>query len=112
MPKTEAENDELHAYAQDKDFFLGAKDELIEGTFIWDDGTPVVWANWLMPGEASWGKEPNGGRGENCVNMLKQFVSADFKSRWGDTKCTGRNVQQVVCEDDWQVPGEMYTLIY
>lgn len=48
--------------------WIGLSDEIVEGTFVWDSGEPLIYTNWL-PGE------PNnyGGLEDYAVVILDQF---------------------------------------
>ena len=50
MPKTQAENDELHAATSDLDFFLGLQDVIKKGDYLWFDRAAMTWTNFL-PGK-------------------------------------------------------------
>jgi hypothetical protein len=66
-------------------FFIGLSDELVEGEFVWADGSPLNYTNW-SPGE------PSDTEGEDYVEMWQQ-------GQWNDH---GPDVQKscVVCEFD------------
>jgi hypothetical protein len=58
--------------------FIGAYDEVTEGTFLWDDGTPVQLASWDVG-------EPSNGGGmfeEDCTVMVGSRGGA-----WNDVPC-------------------------
>ena len=74
--------------------FLGGSDEAVEGTFVWDDGTPFSLTNWT-PGE------PNDSGGEDCV----EIVGGAAGGKWNDVPCapTATNplgVYPFMCERD------------
>ena len=48
MPKTQAENDELHAATSDLDFFLGLQDVNTDGKYLWYDRAALTWSNFLV----------------------------------------------------------------
>ncbi|HEX7701703.1 MAG TPA: C-type lectin domain-containing protein [Kofleriaceae bacterium] len=63
------------------DAFIGATDAVTEGTFLWDDGTPLTFT---MFGTG----EPNNGSGvyeEDCLVMAGKRTPADT---WDDRPCT------------------------
>ncbi|HEY5926824.1 MAG TPA: C-type lectin domain-containing protein [Kofleriaceae bacterium] len=75
--------------------FLGGNDELVEGSFKWDDGTDVVLANWNMG-------EPNNGTGlfeEDCI-----VIHGMFAGKWDDRPCASSpniaGAYPFVCERD------------
>ncbi|XP_063814825.1 collectin-43-like isoform X2 [Pseudophryne corroboree] len=83
-PLNRFENDALQqlAKARGKLFFLGINDESVEGSFVYLNGNQISYKNWYQ-------KEPNGGRGENCVQIYEQ-------GQWIDIHCNHRNL--IVCE--------------
>ena len=94
-PRGEADNQFLNSLATDS-FFLGMTDTADEGQWVWDsDGSPVTWTNWIF-------EEPNGGRGENCVMMFRQFMSDSNGHRtdgWNDLPCqSNENRGSLICE--------------
>src|SRR5262249_28978064 len=77
------------------DVFIGASDEVTEGTFVWDDGTPFSLTNWNAG-------EPNNGGGmfeEDCVEVL-----GSRNGVWNDIPCApppvGLGSYPFVCERD------------
>jgi len=60
--------------------FIGLTDRAVEGTFVWDDGTPLAFSNWHI-------NEPNnggsGGYQEDCVIIAGARVGA----QWDDRPC-------------------------
>jgi len=65
--------------------FIGLTDRAVEGTFVWDDGTPLGYANWHT-------NEPNnggsGGYQEDCVIIAGARVGA----QWDDRPCDASEV--------------------
>jgi hypothetical protein len=56
---------------------IGGSDEVTEGTFVWDDGSPVLLANWNAG-------EPNDAGGqEDCIEVIGARGGA-----WNDVPCT------------------------
>ena len=53
--------------------WFGFNDLTSDGTWVWTDGTPSDYYNWSP-------NEPNGGTGENCVELLAS-------SSWNDISC-------------------------
>ena len=56
--------------------YIGATDAAAEGTYVWTDGTPLDYTNWL-PGE------PNDFTGEDCAQIN------DSSGGWNDIPCDG-----------------------
>lgn len=66
------------------DTFVGATDLAVEGSFVWDDGTPVGYTHWRTG-------EPNNGAGmyqEDCVVI----AGARTGGGWDDRPCDGSEV--------------------
>ena len=93
-PKTAAENSKIKELAvkhnkNDHDIhvgpWIGAKDEAIEGLWVWaDSGQTVSWTDWGNT-------EPNGGTMENCMILNRDpegYKTKEYK--WNDVKCSGR----------------------
>jgi hypothetical protein len=60
-------------FALGGDYFIGLSDEDDEGEWVWTDATTATWFHWI-------GAEPNGGRGENCVEVRPA-------GGWNDRPC-------------------------
>lgn len=76
-----SQNDVVAQLALGNDAFLGATDAITEGTFLWDDTTPLTFT---MYGAG----EPNNGNGmyeEDCLVMAGKRTPADT---WDDRPCT------------------------
>jgi hypothetical protein len=79
------------------DAFLGATDEVTEGTFLWVDGSPLTYTHWRA------GEPSNGGAGgtytENCMVIEGRKTPSDT---WDDRPCApppvGAGAYAVVCE--------------
>ncbi|KAM4636298.1 mannose-binding protein A-like isoform 2-T2 [Discoglossus pictus] len=65
-----------------KSIFLGINDIKQEGVFVYPDGKKITYTNWNHD-------EPNGGRGENCIQIYDH-------GKWIDITC--EIINQVVCE--------------
>ncbi|XP_075207802.1 uncharacterized protein LOC142312700 [Anomaloglossus baeobatrachus] len=65
-----------------KRFFLGMNDIKEEGNYIYTNGNRLSYKNWNV-------NEPNGGRKENCVEIIEQ-------GQWIDKTCDAKNI--IVCE--------------
>jgi hypothetical protein len=61
--------------------WLGLNDVAVEGTFVWTDGEPFVYANW-SPGE------PNNNTDEDYVHMYDPMNASGLGGKWNDTKNT------------------------
>lgn len=68
--------------------WIGLSDQLVENTFVWNDGQPLTYANW------SWG-EPNNAGDEDCVSMLGSPFGASA-GMWNDVGCG--NPMPFVCQ--------------
>lgn len=75
--------------------FIGGSDEALEGTFVWEDGSPFQLTKWNTG-------EPNNGAGmfeEDCV-----VVHGELAGVWDDRPCAspagGLGVYPFVCERD------------
>lgn len=74
------------------DALLGGTDELTEGVFVWDDGTPFGFTNWGV------GQPDNGSTVEHC------FVMLGSGGLWNDKPCApgigpaGTGSYAFVCE--------------
>ncbi|XP_035696435.1 perlucin-like protein [Branchiostoma floridae] len=95
MPKDQATNDilrnQLTRYPSGSDAWFGLTDLAQEGTFVWEDGTPLTgWSNWY-PGE------PNGGSAESCAHW-----HGSYGYKWNDRRCS--HSQYYVCEVSAAVP--------
>ena len=108
-PRTEEENDFLNSL--DAQLFpLGLNDKEKEGVWRWDsDGSPVNWKYWAH--FKTFGPQPNGGRVENCVVMIKHHHESDLltsTASWADVACRQRQIatKNLVC----QKVGGMYRL--
>ncbi|HSN24865.1 MAG TPA: lectin-like protein [Kofleriaceae bacterium] len=65
--------------------FIGLTDRAVEGTFVWDDGTPLGYSNWHT------GEPNNGGSGgyqEDCAIIAGARVGA----QWDDRPCDASEV--------------------
>ena len=70
----------------DTGWWFGLNDQLVEGTFVWEDGTPVTYTNWHSG-------EPNDQFGNEDCGMLNLFGTW---TQWNDATCT--NTMPFVCE--------------
>lgn len=69
------ENEFVHNLTGGKDVFIGLTDTEIEGTFVWSDGSTVVYTNWDDG-------EPNNEYGiGDCVILVAN-------GKWNDTPCS------------------------
>jgi hypothetical protein len=90
-----AENTIVAQLSLNTDSFIGATDAVTEGTFLWEDGTPLTFTNYRTG-------EPNNGGGqyqEDCL-VLSGKKSVDG---WDDRPCTtgivlGAGAYPYICE--------------
>ena len=90
-----AENTIVAQLSVNTDSFIGATDAVTEGTFLWEDGTPLTYMNFRAG-------EPNNGSGqyeEDCL-VLSGKKSTDG---WDDRPCTtgivaGAGSYPYICE--------------
>ncbi|XP_054750997.2 macrophage mannose receptor 1-like [Lytechinus pictus] len=64
-------------------YWIGLRQEVVDGPYTWSDGTPFTYANWL-PGE------PNNKHGEEtCAEMNKYEVddALGLNGKWNDQNC-------------------------
>jgi len=66
--------------AAGSDTFIGATDTATEGTFVWDDGTPLVFTNFRTG-------EPNNGSGQYQEDCLVIEASKTPDDTWDDRPC-------------------------
>jgi hypothetical protein len=66
--------------------WLGLNDLVSEGSWIWDDRTPLVYENWDEG-------EPNDAGGEDCGIIM---TSRDRASYWDDRACDSE--RSYICE--------------
>lgn len=71
--------------------WIGLHDSLKEGRYVWVDGSPIPYSEWL-PGE------PNGEEAENCIVQAK----GNYTHGWADRHCF--DLKAFVCEKP--VPGK------
>ena len=66
------------------DTFIGANDSATEGTFLWEDGTPLAFANWAT------GEPNNAGNAyqEDCAII----AGARASKQWDDRPCDATEV--------------------
>jgi hypothetical protein len=90
-----SENTLIASLVGTSEAFIGGSDELIEGSFVWDDGTPVQLTNWNTG-------EPNNALGmfeEDCIVVLGSLAGV-----WDDRPCApgpvGTGAYPFVCERD------------
>ena len=73
------------AFVGSANTFIGLTDLATEGTFVWDDGTPLGYSNWHT------GEPNNGGSGgyqEDCAIVAGARVGA----QWDDRPCDASEV--------------------
>ena len=65
--------------------WIGLHDRSTEGRYVWVDGSPIPFSEWL-PGE------PDGNEAENCIVQAK----GEFGPGWADKRCS--DTKSFVCE--------------
>ena len=70
-----------------KSSYIGASDSHDEGVWTWDDGTPWGFANWGT-------NEPNGGSGENCLEIVNHSRLKNTRGWWNDINCEDRGISR------------------
>jgi len=66
-------------------FWVGATDLVTEGTFIWDDGTPMSFTNWVSGQPDNYGGfDP---KGENCLQVGWSASGPSNAVDWNDLSC-------------------------
>lgn len=65
--------------------WIGLHDSSNEGKYVWLDGSPIPFSEWLQG-------EPNGARSENCIVQSK----GNFMSGWADRPCA--EMKAFTCE--------------
>jgi len=77
---TSALDQAAEVFVGTNDTFIGASDRASEGTFLWDDGSPVAFSNFAL-------SEPNnsggGGYEEDCLLI----AGARVTKQWDDRPC-------------------------
>ena len=61
--------------------FIGLTDRAVEGTFVWDDGTPLAYSNWHT------GEPNNGGSGATYQEDCAIIAGARIGAQWDDRPC-------------------------
>ena len=72
----------LSGYLADKSFWCGLNDKVVEGRFVWSDGSEYSYQNWAEG-------EPNDQRGEDCA-VIKPGME------WNDLGCEYK--QYFICK--------------
>ncbi|MEO8177289.1 MAG: C-type lectin domain-containing protein [Deltaproteobacteria bacterium] len=65
-------------------FWIGAGDTVVEGSFIWSDGSAIVFSNWGLD-------QPDDFPGPDCIEKRQET-----NEPWYDQPCS--NLRQYVCE--------------
>ena len=88
-----AENELVTTLIGDATVYIGATDLAVEGTFVWEDGSPLVYTNWNLG-------EPNNGTGlyeEDCA-----VIHGSLAGTWDDRPCAPPPIESgaaaFVCE--------------
>ena len=80
--------------------FVTFSDAVLEGAWLWADGTGVTWSNWARNEDWSLGAQPSGGIKQNYAIMLKILddnINVKSSDRWADAPVSFF-VNQVVCQ--------------
>lgn len=76
-----AQNTLIGDLVKPNDTFIGASDGVTEGTFLWADGTPLVYTNFRAG-------EPNNGNGNADEDCLVIEGSRAVPTTWDDRPCS------------------------
>lgn len=79
--ENKAQNDIVAALSVGVDSFIGATDAVTEGTFLWEDGTPLTYKNFHTG-------EPNNGGGQYQEDCLVMAGARTGGTDWDDRPCT------------------------
>ncbi|CAG2232216.1 unnamed protein product [Mytilus edulis] len=84
----------------DRDFWLGGTDEVIEGVWVWaPTGKDLTYTNWLQGNPDNWNTN------ENCLELV---LSHDVLGKWNDQECSF--VSHFICEMDSKQPQTQKTV--
>lgn len=67
--------------------YIGASDSHEESVWTWYDGTPWGFTNWGTD-------EPNGGPGENCLEIVNHSRLKNTRGWWNDIDCEDRGISR------------------
>lgn len=67
-----------------KGFWLGARDDVIEGTWVWSSDSVMTYTNWADG-------QPDNGHDEDCVEMKDKY-----SWKWNDNQCDEH--RKYICE--------------
>jgi hypothetical protein len=68
------------------DTFIGLTDRVTEGTFVWDDGTPLTFSAWHT------GEPNSGGTGATYQEDCAIIAGARIDKQWDDRPCDATEV--------------------
>ena len=80
---SEAENEEAFALTGGVSARIGLTDAAVEGTFVWEDGTPLDYVNWASG-------QPNNNGNEDCAT----FGPSATQGMWYDAPCEANALAQ------------------
>ena len=58
-------------------FWIGGSDLISEGTWLWNDGSPLDWTYWAAP-------NPDGGTNENCAIWHNSYQAWNSAACWNN----------------------------
>ena len=64
--------------------WIGLNDIRVEGQYVWVSGVQNSYINWRKIGP---NPEPNGGRKENCGQIVELFNGYHWEGLWNDYTC-------------------------
>ncbi|XP_064619008.1 G-protein coupled receptor GRL101-like [Lineus longissimus] len=77
----------------DNRFYIGLSDREREGSWTWEDGSPVTFSAWSVSGEFA---QPDGSQTEDCTMILLNNIYSF--NQWHDIPCSYNKVNQYICE--------------
>ena len=84
--KTAAVDTAAEAYVGTVNTWIGASDLVTEGTFLWDDGSALVFTNWHA------GEPNSGGTGATYQEDCVIIAGARVDKQWDDRPCDASEV--------------------
>ena len=84
IPRSEAENDFFASLIPNENIWIGINDIEQEGSFVGVDESNISYTNWRYD-------QPNGGTGQNGVEIWNTQGNTDFIGVWNDREITVLN---------------------